>query len=127
MKQNMPAGKDLLRLNGIRFYGHHGESAEERKLGGRFLADIELSFDMAKAAESDSIRDTVNYVEICKVVLEIGEQRQFKLIEAMAHTMAESILDLHPDLTVRVRLHKIGPPIPAIMESTEVEIERERL
>ncbi len=122
----MHNGSDRLRLNGIRFYGHHGESKEERKLGGRFIADIELKIDMTRAGISDKIRDTIDYVRICKIVLEVGEKHQFRLLEAMAHTMSERILDAYPGIGVKIRIRKLGPAIPAIMDSTEVEIERER-
>lgn len=119
-------GQDRLRLNGIRFYGHHGESKEERKLGGRFMADVELSIDMSKAGRTDKIRDTIDYVRVCKIVLEVGEKSQFRLLEAMASNMAERILDAYPGIGVRIRVRKLGPAIPAIMDSTEVEIERIR-
>ena len=115
---------DRLRLNGIRFYGHHGESREERTLGGRFIADVELTMDLSKAGVSDRIRDTVNYVRICEIVLETGEQQQFRLLEAMAQTMAKRILSENPGVEVRLRVRKLGPAIPAIMDSTEVEIVR---
>lgn len=115
---------DKLRLNGIRFYGRHGESREERKLGGRFVADVELSLDLSRAGRTDRIRDTVDYVRVCAIVLEVGEQQQFRLLEAMAQTMATRILAENPGVEVRIRVRKLGPAIPAIMESTEVEIVR---
>ena len=52
---------DRIILEGMHFYGYHGGNLEERSLGQPFLVDVEAELDLAVAARSDSLEDTVSY------------------------------------------------------------------
>jgi len=75
---------DLLHLHGLRFFGHHGVSAAERRAGGEFAVDLEVEADTARAMVTDDVADTVNYVDLYGVVRTIVEEGEFHLLEAMA-------------------------------------------
>ena len=57
----MPGPFDLLVLEGMSFYGYHGETEAERTLGNRFYVDVEVRMDLSKAGQSDEIADTLDY------------------------------------------------------------------
>ena len=59
----IPTG-DKLRLRGLKFHGFHGVKPEEKKLGQKFLVDVDAWMDLRMAGKSDLLSDTVSYTDI---------------------------------------------------------------
>jgi dihydroneopterin aldolase len=59
-----------IELKGLKFFAYHGLYDHERKNGGWFNVDVNFNCDASGAIENDSIKGTVNYEEIYKVVKE---------------------------------------------------------
>lgn len=59
----LPRG-DKLVLRGLKFHGFHGAREEEKKLGQKFVIDLDAWLDLHKAGETDSLPDTVSYTDI---------------------------------------------------------------
>ncbi len=114
---------DLLHLHGLRFFGHHGVSAAERRTGGEFTVDLEVEADTARAMVTDDVADTVNYVDLYGVVRTIVEEGEFHLLEAMASRIAEELLKLPRVKRVHLRVTK-PPRLPAQDIGFAVEIVR---
>lgn len=55
---------DKLVLRGIKFHGFHGVKQEERKLGQKFVVDVDAWMDLQTAGDSDNLTDTVSYTAI---------------------------------------------------------------
>lgn len=55
---------DKLVLRGLRFHGYHGVKQEERKLGQKFLIDMDAWIDLRAAGTSDHLSDTISYSAI---------------------------------------------------------------
>ena len=117
---------DKIKLNAIRFYGYHGVSDEEQATGRQYEVDIELPLDLRAAGRSDRIRDTINYRELFEIVLKRGNAQRFRLLEALAHRIADDILRQIDVPEVLVRVRKLAPPLPSFVDSAEVEIVRTR-
>jgi dihydroneopterin aldolase len=115
---------DHIVVTGIEFYGHCGVSPEEREVGTRYVVDVDLVYDLRQAAASDDVRHTINYSTVTKIVVEIGERRRYKLLEALADEMARTILRRFPAEAVTIRLRKRPPPITRIVDSAGIEITR---
>ena len=119
----VPGTSDLLVLEGMSFYGYHGETQAERTLGNRFYVDVEVRMDLSKAGRSDDIRDTLDYSRAFSLVRVVVEEQQYSLIEAIAAQIAETMLaEPHVD-SVKVRVGK-QPPIAGAIERCSVIIER---
>lgn len=118
---------DKITLNQLSFYGYHGLFPEERKLGQRFLVDVELFTDLRKAGRSDNMNDSIHYGEAYELIQEIVEGEAKNLIEAVAETIAANLLQRF-DLLIAccIRVTKPDPPIPGNYESVGVEIYREK-
>ena len=86
---------DRILLTGISFYGYHGVYEEERRLGQRFLADVELQVDLSGAEHWTDTSQTVDYREVIAMVTDIGAGAPCALIETVAARIAG--------------FHKIGP------------------
>jgi len=121
-----PSPHDALLLEGMEFYGYHGDLDAERKLGTRFRVDVTLRADLRPAGRSDDLVDTLDYARCFETVREIVEERRFHLLEAVAETIANALLEQQPrTVAVRVRVAK-SPPVPGHFQSFGVCIERSR-
>src|SRR6202035_564301 len=67
---------DLLVLEGMSFYGYHGETEAERTLGNRFHVDVEIRMDLSAAGRSDHIADTLDYAHVFELVRAVVEDQQ---------------------------------------------------
>ena len=118
---------DKILMQNLAFYGYHGAMAEENRLGQKFFVDIELYVDLKKAGKSDDVVDTVHYGMAYETIKNIVEGEPLNLIEALAETIAERLLDeftLIERLMVRIR--KPEAPVNGIFDYFGVEIERGR-
>ena len=118
--------EDKIMLTGIQFYGHGGVAAHERELGQRYSADVEVYFDLHPAGHSDLLSDTINYGAVYDLIVQIGQSERLQLLEALAEKMAHAVLEKTPAHRVRIRLRKLSPPIPGVIESAGIQIERAR-
>ena len=94
----------------------------ERQVKQTVLVDIEISADIAKAALSDSIHDTLNYKRIAKRVLAFVEESKFHLVETLAEGIAMLLLEDFGIDWVSISLSKPG----AIRSSRDVGVMLER-
>ncbi len=117
---------DKILIHGANFFGRHGVTDEERRVGGRYVVDLELTYDLARAGASDDLHDTISYSEVYRVARDIVEGQSFRLIEALAETIARIVLARFPAEGVLVRVKKQPPPVAGIIDYTGVEIFRAR-
>jgi dihydroneopterin aldolase len=113
-------------IEGLEFYAYHGVEAEERKIGHRYIADLRVAVE-GDAPESDSIKDTVDYAELSKMVVDAARERQFLTLEALAAHLGRRILEEHP-LASEVELHlaKRLPPAEIMAEMAGIELTLKR-
>ena len=50
---------NIIRIKKASFYGYHGVMSEEKSMGGKFEADVDLYTDFSNAAEKDSLKETI--------------------------------------------------------------------
>ena len=117
----------IIRLHNMTFYGFHGISPAERETGRRFEVDVELHLDLDKAAQTDKLKDTVNYTEVYNIVQELVMENKFSLLETIGVRLAEKILEKFGPEEVVVRVRKKIPPVPGNLDDIEVEIKRKRI
>jgi dihydroneopterin aldolase len=115
---------DRVLIEGLTFFGYHGVRPEERRLGQKFRVDVELTLDLTRAAASDRVADTVNYEEVCRVVLEVGKGRRCNLVETLADRIATGLLKAFPAQEVLVRVRKPSPPFDGTLTAVGVEVRR---
>lgn len=117
---------DRLRLEDVRFYGHHGVSKAEQTVGVWFSVDVELAVDLAAAALSDDLAAAVDYGEVARRIVEIGTEGRVNLIERLAGMIAQALLREFPTQEVRVRVRKLTPPLEGLVGTPSVELVRKR-
>jgi 7,8-dihydroneopterin aldolase/epimerase/oxygenase len=118
---------DRILLNSIDFYGYHGVSDEERRIGHHFSVDVCLEIDLAAAGRSDDLKQTVDYGDVCRRVLAIGQGPPVRLLERLAARLAACCLREFAGVdAVEIAVRKRLPPLPANLPAVEVRIRRTR-
>jgi dihydroneopterin aldolase len=118
---------DLIRISGIRSYGHHGALPEETRLGQRFTVSVELELDTRPAAAGDDLTKTVNYASVIRTVEEQLKGKPVYLIETLAQLIAARILGNYEVVqAVTVEVHKPFAPVAADFDGISVRIRRAR-
>ena len=118
---------DKINLEGMVFYGFHGNNPAERELGQRFVVDLEVRRDLRAPGLSDDPGDTINYSCMYRLVKETMEGPSHNLLESLAETIAQVILRDFDVESVRVRVKKPEVPMKgSILSHASVEILRER-
>lgn len=118
---------DRIIVGGIKFHAYHGLTRLEREVGVRCSIDVVMSVDLSDAIASDHLRDTIDYREIHRLVLDIGqEQGSYHLIESLAGRIADEILERYHSEEVTVRVRKETPIIDGIVDYIGVEVTRPR-
>ncbi len=116
--------QDVIRLKNMLFHAYHGVWDEEREVGQRFQVDVEIYGDFSTAGKSDRLKDTVDLYRVYQVVEQVVVRRQFKLVEALAESIAQALLREFAIQKIRVRVRKPNSPIKGISDGIEVEILR---
>lgn len=116
---------DRFRMNKMTFYGYHGIFAAEKEIGQIVEVDVELVTDFAFNARNDDPDLGFNPVDIYTICKDIVEGRDFNLIEAVAQTIADQLLDTYDVKEVMVRIRKPGVSAGGIVGALEVEIRRQ--
>jgi dihydroneopterin aldolase len=101
-----------------------GVTTEERTMKQRLSIDVEFAMDARRAAQSDSIRDAIDYGVVAKAVAEVCASRDFHLIETVVERIAARLLGDFPISQVRILLRKIAPVVDPPVAYVSVEIVR---
>jgi dihydroneopterin aldolase len=94
----------------------------ERKIRQTVAIDLEMSADIAKAAATDDVADTLNYKSVAKRIQSFVADSSFQLVETLAEKIAEIVREEFGVAWVRVTVHKPG----AVRGSRDVGIDIER-
>ena len=113
---------DQLKLNGIEVECIIGDQPEERESEQRLLVDVALDIDLADAAESDRLEDTVDYALLVGNIREALEDAQCRLLERAAGVVADVCLSDPRVERVTVGVRKFGSV--SGLGSAEVKVTR---
>lgn len=94
----------------------------EREVKQRVSLDLEMAFDIRRAAETDDISHALNYKAVAKRLIGFIEGSEFFLIESMAEEVAKIIRQEFGVTWLRLRLSKPG----ALRGAKNVGIQIER-
>ena len=117
---------DRIELRGLRVRGHHGVFEHERRDGQEFLVDVTVWMDLAPAAASDDLVDTLHYGELAERTAAIVAGEPSNLIETVAARVADMALADARVRAVEVALHKPQAPIPLEFADVAVVVHRSR-
>ncbi|MDR2085118.1 MAG: dihydroneopterin aldolase [Bacteroidales bacterium] len=107
-------------LNGIQLWGYHGCLPEEKKIGSKYLIDISLSLNTAKAEKSDYIHDTIDYSTVYDIIVQ-EFSTPVNLIEHLGRKILNTIHYHFPQLNnSTITIQKLSPPISGEIHSASI-------
>ena len=113
---------DKIFLSGLKIDTVIGIWEWERKIRQTVIIDLEMSADIARAAATDRVEDTLNYKLVAKRIQSFVADSSFQLVETLAERIAGIVRDEFDVQWVKVRVNKPG----AIRGSRDVGILIER-
>ncbi len=113
---------DIIFLGGLQIETIIGIFDWERETKQTVILDVEMAYDIAEAAKTDDIKDTLDYKAVSKRIISFVEESQFYLVEKLTEEIAQVILNDFPLTWVKVTLNKKG----AIRGASDVGIIIER-
>ena len=80
----------------------------EREIKQTISINLEMEFDISKAAKSDDINDSLNYKKVTKRIISLCEKADSYLVENLIEKIAQVVLKEFPVSKVTVSLEKPG-------------------
>jgi dihydroneopterin aldolase len=118
---------NVIRISNAVFYAYHGAMEDEQTLGGKFELDVDMYCDFSVAAESDSLKKTVDYEKVYAFIRGMVLEKKYRLIEALANSIAKGIIrEFYNVERVTVRIRKPHPPVKGVVDHVEVEVTQDR-
>ncbi|MEQ8835097.1 MAG: dihydroneopterin aldolase [Miltoncostaeaceae bacterium] len=119
-------GSLQVHLSGLEVFGRHGVLAAETELGQRFVVDLAITLEHARASLSDDLADTVDYAVLAGEVAAIVAGPPVALLEHLAGLIADRVLAEPHAAAVRVTVRKPHVALPHTVAETAVTLERAR-
>ena len=123
LEQNLQMrNMDTIFIKNLHLQGIIGVNEQERVTPQDILVNVAAFTDTRRAAQSDDIRECVDYSLLAKEIRLLVEARRRFTVEALAEDIADLCLRRPGVQRVTVRVEKLGAVTGA--ESVGVEIER---
>lgn len=113
---------DIIFLSGLEIETIIGIYDWERQKKQTIVLDLEMGFDIKKAAQSDDITHTLDYKAVTERVVSFVEKSEFFLVEKLIEEIATILQAEFPIPWLRIVLNKRG----AITRARDVGIIIER-
>lgn len=114
---------NIVEVSEIEAYAYHGCMPEEERLGGKYLVDIAIYTDFSVSAKTDKLVDTIDYVQIRKIVMEEMAIKS-KLIEHVGYRIQQRFKAQFPGMIKsRIKVRKLSPPIEGTVKEVAIVIE----
>lgn len=121
----MKSRGDKIVLTGLKARGNHGVYDFERKEGQEFVVDVVLELNLAQAAASDNVADTVSYGKLADKLVDVITGPPVNLIETLAERLTGVCLTYEQVDAVTVTVHKPQAPIKHEFGDVAVTLRRE--
>lgn len=114
----------IIKLTNIRTFSYHGCLEEEAKIGSNYRVDLTIKTNLKPSAQTDELNDTVDYVDLNRIVVEEMAIRA-KLLEHVAQRIIDRVLkELLPVLKIKIEVTKLNPPIGGDVEGVTIRMKK---
>ena len=116
----------IIKLTNIRTFSFHGCLEEEAKIGSNYSVNLTIKTNLEPSAKTDELTDTVDYVDLNRIVVEEMAIRA-KLLEHVAKRIIDRILkELQMVTKIEVEVTKLNPPIGGDVEGVTIIMKKKR-
>lgn len=116
----------IIRLENIKVYAYHGCLVEEGQIGSDYRVDLKVWADLEKASVTDRLEDTVDYVQLNKIVKEEMAIRSELLEEVCRRILSRALNELSLISKAQVKVSKLNPPINGDVRAVSIELSKKR-
>ena len=113
---------DTIFLSEVKVQTKLGVPVWERQVLQTVLLDIEISYDLSRACQSDAIEDTIDYGLVVRRIHETLSEHSFQLVEKLAEHLCQLIIREFMAEAVKIKVSK--PAILPGLKALGVEISR---
>ena len=113
---------DTVFISGLKATSVIGCYDWERDIRQTLVIDLEFKADLARAAETDALTDTLDYAAVSKRVVAVCDESRFQLLEGLADHLATLLLAEFSIAGLRMTVTKPG----AVEAADEVGVVIER-
>jgi dihydroneopterin aldolase len=120
---------DQLIVQAIEFESHIGVTDGESHVRQPMGVDLELDYPQDvffSAADSDDISKAVDYAKAVQLVVQIGTNGKYRLIERLAEKIAHALFAEFAISGLRLWVRKLKPPLKDVHDSVGVRLTRTR-
>ena len=97
---------DIIYLHGLRCEGRIGVHKWEKNTDQVLSIDLDLAIDASKAAQSDDLKDALDYQLVTQRVQSYVVENQFDLIETLAERLSAILLEDFAVSWLRIKVDK---------------------
>jgi dihydroneopterin aldolase len=97
---------ETIHIENLSVSGIIGVYPEERARPQPLVVDLSLSWDFARAAETDDVRHTADYAEVARDIRAFVEAHPFHLLETLARRMAQHLGERYGSARLSLRIRK---------------------
>ncbi len=97
---------DKIFLNNLKIATIIGIYDWERETLQTLCFDLEIDWDICKAASSDDIKDTLDYGAVTQTIVQFVEASRYQLIETLAEDLCTLLLTKYPIPKLKLTLSK---------------------
>jgi len=109
-----------IQIENMEFYAFHGHFKEERIVGNKFIVNLTIETEMSKPAESDNLKDAVNYQRVYEIVKSQMEEKSY-LLEHIAGRIIDAIYaEMKGIENITVKVSKMNPPMGGKIGSVSI-------
>ena len=110
----------LIQIENMEFYSFHGHFKEEQIVGNKFIVDLTIETDMQIPAESDNLRDAVDYQRLYQII-KLQMEKKSHLLEHIAGRIIDAIYSEMTGIQkITVKVSKMNPPMGGKIGSVSV-------
>lgn len=103
---------DEILIEDLKVFAYHGLLDFEKEQGQDFYITVQLHLNTQKAGITDNLEHSINYAEICEKIHSFTQNNRFNLIEALAESIADMLLENYEILqSANVTVKKPNAPI----------------
>ena len=116
----------IVRVENIRVFAYHGCLTEEKKIGSDYSVSLEVKADLKPSAETDQLKDTIDYVLLNRITKE-EMLKPTHLLETVAKRILDRILDEESRvMKATVWVSKLNPPTGGDVEKVTIKMTEKR-
>lgn len=117
---------DQIKIENLEVFAKHGVFPEENVLGQKFLISACLHTDTRRAGQTDDLKESIHYGEVCHFMDRYMREHTFQLIERAAEMLAQELLLTIPHLEkLELEIKKPWAPVGLSVEYVSVKIARQ--